>query len=436
MALRFLGKYESLGVLGMGSMGQVHACRPEDDPATTVVVKVMRADRDDSPRARQLFEREAKYAARLRHPYIVRILDAGVDDEAGPCVVMEFVPGSTLQQLLKKDGRLGLHRAAWLAGCLCHALEAAHTGGVIHSDLKPANLMVVNTGTRQEHVKVMDFGLAHLTRMPDLSRAKLVTGEPVVVQGTPAYMSPDLLRGDSIDGRADLYSAGVVLFEILTGRLPFPQADVDDLVEAHLSRPAPRFGDVGVLDISASVEAVVLRCLAKFPKDRPPSARSLAAELGRAIGVDLWTETTPIGQIKLEPTIPLADSLPPNLSGEPNTLVRKTEAWMPDEIAALKLGGFLQDRGAELVNVEPGLLQAVFGKRGGRGLFGRLFGQATDDDIELDLNLDRPNPADSRLVVTAVFRVPGGGPPKDSREWGRRCLTIFEDMKHYLMSAR
>jgi serine/threonine protein kinase len=435
MSLRFLGKYESLGVLGMGSMGQVHACRPEVDPATTVVVKVMRTDRDDSPRARQLFEREAKYAARLRHPYIVRILDAGVDDEAGPCVVMEFVPGSTLQQLLKKDRRIGLHRVAWLAGCLCHALETAHTGGVIHRDLKPANLMVVNTGTQQEHLKVMDFGLSHLTRKPDLSRAKLVRGEPVVVQGTPAYIAPDLLRGDAIDSRADLYSTGVVLFEMLSGRLPFPDVDVDDVVDAHLNRPVPRFAEVGAADVPAGVEAAVVRCLAKFPKDRPASARVLAAELGRAVGVDLWAETMPIGQIKLEPTIPLADSLPPNPTAEPNTLVRKSEAWMPDQIAALKLGGFLQDRGAELVNIQPGLIQAVFGKRGARGLLGRLFGRSKGDDIELDLNLDRPNPADSRLVVTAVFRVVGGGPPKDPEEWGRRCLTIFEDMKHYLMAV-
>ena len=433
MPLHFLGKYESLGVLGVGSMGQVHACRPADDPATTVVVKVIRADRDDGPRARQFFEREAKYAARLRHPYVVRILDAGTDADAGPCVVMEFVPGTTLQQLLKKDRRIGLHRAAWLAGCLCHALEAAHTGGVIHRDLKPANLMVVNTGTPQEHLKVMDFGLAHLAHKPDLSRARLVGDQPVVVQGTPAYISPDLLRGDAIDGRADLYSAGVVLFEMLTGRLPFPDADLDALIDAHLGRPAPRFAEVGATDLPPAVEGVVQRCLAKFPKDRPASARVLATELGRALGVDLWAETTPVGEIKLGPTVPVADSIPPDPAGEPNTLVRKTEAWMPDQIAVLKLGGFLQDRGAELVNTQPGLLQAVFGGRG--GLLGRLFGPPRADDVELDLNLDRPNPADSRLVVTAVFRVPGGGPPKDPGAWASRCLTIFEDMKHYLMAA-
>ena len=195
MTVRFLGKYESLGLLGVGSMGQVHAARPADDPATTVVVKTLRADRPDSPRARQQFAREAAHAARLRHPYIVRVLDAGVDDEAGPCVVMEFVPGSTLQQVLKKDRRVGVHRAAWLAGCLCHALEAAHTAGVIHRDLKPANLMVVNTGTPHEHLKVMDFGLSHLAGKPELSAARLAGAGPVVAQGTPAYIAPEVLRG-------------------------------------------------------------------------------------------------------------------------------------------------------------------------------------------------------------------------------------------------
>src|SRR5204863_277510 len=134
-------------------------------------------------------------------------------------------------------------------------------------------------------------------------------------------------------------------------------------------------------------------CLAKFPKDRPASARALAAQLGHTVGVDLWAETTPVGEIKLEPTIPLAPDIPPDPAGGPNTVVRKTEAWMPDRVAVLKLGGFLQDKGADLVTTEPGLIRAVLGRRGG-GLLGRLFGPPKDDEIELDINLDRPNPAD------------------------------------------
>ena len=428
--MRFLDRYESLGVLGTGSTGEVHAARPVDDPATTVVVKVMRADRADTPRARQHFEREARHAARLQHPYIVRVLDAGVDEAAGPCVVMEFVPGSTLRHLLRADGRVGIHRAAWLAGCLCHALEAAHTGGAIHRDLKPANLMVVNAGTGQEHLKVMDFGLARLAGEPAWSPPG---AGPAVAPGPPAYMAPEQLRGDDVDGRADLYAAGVVLFEMLTGRPPFPDAAVAAVVDAHLNRAPPRFADAGGKHVPPAVEAAVRRCLAKAPGDRPASARELAADLGRALGADLWAETTPLGEIQLEGTVPFAEDIPPEPAGDADTLVRRTEAWMPEGIAALKLGGFLRDAGGELRDTEPGRLRVTFGGRA--GLLGRLLGTAPADAIELDLNMDRPDPAASRLVVTAVFRVPGGGPPRDPAGWHRRCEGIFEEMRRYVMAT-
>jgi serine/threonine protein kinase len=430
MSLRFLGKSESLGVLALGSSGTVHAARVVADPATTVVVKVMRTDLSDGPRARQFFEREARYTARLRHPYIVRVLDAGVDDDDGPCVVLEFVPGTTLAQVLKKEGRLGVHRAAWLAGCLCHALEAAHIGGVIHRDLKPANLMIVNAGTPQESLKVMDFGLAHLASKPHLSKEQLSGAGVIVAQGTPAYISPEQLRGDDVDGRADLYSTGVILYESLTGRLPFPETDVDTLMDAHLKRPPPRFVDLGCTDVPAEVESVVLRCLAKVPDGRPASARVLATELGRAFGVDLWAETTPLGEVRLAAEVPVAEDIPPDPTGEPNTLVRTVEAWMPDRVATLKLGGFLQDAGGELIDSQPGLIQATFG---GGGLLGRLFGRRAEA-IELDLHLDRPDPAESRLVITAVFRVPGGGPPREPATWNARCVQLFQAMKQHLIA--
>src|SRR5262245_4270643 len=441
MGQYFLGKYETLGVLGQGSMGEVHAARPTDDPANTVVVKVMRPDVANTPRARQFFKQEVSYSARLRHPYIVQVLDAGVDEEAGPCIVMEFVPGTTLEQLLKNDRELPLGRAGWLAGCLCHALEAAHTSAVIHRDLKPANLMVVNAGTPKEFVKVMDFGLSCLVSKPHLSQEQLNGEEGVVrAQGTPAYISPEQLRGDDVDGRADLYSTGVILFEALTGWHPFPSNDVPTLIEAHLHRPPPRFVDVGALEIPAAVEAVVQRCLCKHAPDRPSCARELAVELGKALGGDLWEATTPNGPVEGQADIPLAEELPPDLPTHgPNSLVRTTEAWMPDRIAAIKVGGFLTDAGGEVVNTQPGLLQARFGPvrdTGGGGLFGRLFGGGRGGDgIALDLNMEKPNPAESRLVVTAIFRVPGGGRPRDRAGWTARCEGIFLEMKRYLMAG-
>ena len=435
--MRLLGKYDSLGILGRGGMGQVHAARPTDDPATTVVVKVMRADVADTPRAREFFDREVKYTARLYHPYIVRILDAGVDSQSGPCIVMEFVPGVTLEQLLAREKRLSPGRAASLIACLCHALEAAHTAGVIHRDLKPANLMVVNAGTPQEHVKVMDFGLAHLTSKPYLSREQFAGANYIRTQGTPAYISPEQLRGDDVDGRADLYSAGVVLFESLAGRLPFPDRNVEAVIDAHLHRPPPAFKELAVRDVPAALEDVVRHCLTKYPAERPASPRGLVAELGRAIGVDLWTETMPIGELRAESQIPLAEDIPPEPIAEPNSLVRKAEAWMPDKIAVIKLGGFLQDTGGTLIGTQPGLLQARFGSLAKPiGFLQRVFGSPLRprvDGIDLDIHLDKPNPNESRLVVTAVFRVTGGGAPNNLADWRNRCLLLFAEMKRHLM---
>jgi serine/threonine protein kinase len=427
-------------------MGTVHAARPADSPAATVVVKVLRAGLADTARLRQSFDREVQYTARLRHPYIVRVLDAGFDRAAGPCIVMEFVPGTTLEQVLAKERRLNPHRAGWLAGCLCHALEAAHQRAVIHRDLKPANLMVVNAGTPEEHLKVMDFGLAHLASKPHLSKEQFERADYVVAQGTPAYISPEQVRGDAADGRADLYAAGVILYEALTGRLPFPQDNVDELVEAHVRDAPPAFAAVGVRDVPAAVEQIVHWCLAKYPAERPASARALAAELGKALGTDLWASTAPSAAAETqyatpeaEPPAPVRPSAGPLI--EPNSLVRQLEAWMPDRIAVVKLGGFLEDQGGRLLGTEPGLLRARFAPPPvpkPTGLFGKLFATPPPpgDGIALDLNLDKPNPAEGRLVVTAVFRVPGGGRPKDPPTWAARCEQIYREMQKYLMAGR
>ena len=403
-----------------------------------VVVKVMRPDVADTPR-REFFDREVQYTGRLRHPYIVRVLEAGIDPVAGPCIVMELVPGITLAQLLKNETRLPLSRASRLMGCLCHALAAAHDAGVIHRDLKPANLMIVDAGTPHEHLKVMDFGLAQLNSKPFLSKAKFSGPTDIMAQGTPAYISPEQLRGDPVDGRADLYRAGVVLFETIVGRLPFPEDDIDVLVDAHLHRSPPTFAALGMSDIPAAFESVVHRCLAKFAAERPASASALAADLGQALGIDLWAETTPVAETRREaPASPASNVSMEPVSG-PTTIVRRTEAWMPDSIAIVKLGGFLSDAGGKLMSTKPGLLKAHFPGLNVKPqtFFERLAGkvQITGDGIDLDLNLDRPNPADSRLVVTAIFRLTGGGLPRNRPQWTAHCLDLFDKLKQYIMAS-
>ena len=430
-----LGRYESLGVLGRGSMGEVHAARPVDAPAVTVVVKILRPDLADTPRARQGFARETQYTAKLRHPYIVRLLDAGIDEAAGPCLVLEYVPGATLEHVLQKERALALPRVARLAGCLCHALAAAHAAGVIHRDLKPGNLMVVNAGTPAEFLKVMDFGLSQLASKPHLSRESLSGADFVIAQGTPAYISPEQLRGDDADGRADIYSAGVILYEALTGSHPFPGGDAAAVMEAHLKERPPRFAERGVRHLPAAVESVVLRCLGKYAPERPASARELAADLSRAINFDIWEATTPPKEAAVAGELPMAADVPPDPTpADPWHVVRQAEAWMPDRIAVLKLGGFLKDQGADLLHTEPGLLQARFPTtEPAAGFFGKLFGGAKRAGIDLDVQLDRPNPAETRLVLTLLFRPTTGAPPADRAGYFRRCDQLFDEIRKYLM---
>ncbi|WP_052640225.1 serine/threonine-protein kinase [Zavarzinella formosa] len=430
-----LGRYESLGVLGRGSMGEARAARPVDDPATTVVVKILRPDLADTPRARQFFERETQYTARLNHPYIVRLLDSGIDELAGPCLVLEFVPGSTLEQILRREPMLALPRVARLAGCLCHGLEAAHSSGVFHRDLKPGNLMIVNAGTPTEFLKIMDFGLAQLASKPFLSRESLSGIDQIVAQGTPAYISPDQLRGDDVDSRADIYATGVILYEMLTGAHPFPYPTSEAVMNAHLRERPPRFAERNVRHLPAALETVVLRCLAKYAPERPASARELAIELSRAVGFDIWETMIPLEEREAQAALPVAEDVFPDTPPlDPWHVVHRAEAWMPDRIAVLKLGGFLKDQQADLLHTEPGLLQARFHVNvPATSFFGRLFKATRREGVDLDVHLDRPNPTENRLILSLNFRPTGGKIPDDRAGYFRRCEHLFDEIRKYLM---
>src|SRR5262245_1909129 len=233
--------------------------------------------------------------AKFSHPYAVEFLEADIDDPIGPSLVMEYVPGITLEALLTRHRPLDVERSGRLLGYFCHALQAAHDAGIIHRDLKPANLMVIRPGTTTETIKVMDFGFAGFAAKPYLQLADLTGRGPLQAMGTPAYVSPEMIRGDTVDRRSDVYSVGVILFEMLTGRLPFDHQYMDKLLAAHQKQPPPRFAKLGVNHIAPEVEAAVQLALSKYPNERQQSARDLAWSFGNAIGRDLWVETAPIG---------------------------------------------------------------------------------------------------------------------------------------------
>src|ERR671923_3084411 len=184
----FLGRYEAIRLLGEGGMGRVYLAR-QLDLGRQVVVKVMHDHVAADPTFRERFQRETLLMARFQHPYAVTLYDASLNDPQGPCIVMEYIRGITLDALLQRNSRLSPTRVGRLLGQLCEVLQAAHAEGIVHRDLKPANLMVVDPDTPYEIVKVMDFGLAKLVDRQDLKH--LSTTQNEVAIGTPGYMSPE-----------------------------------------------------------------------------------------------------------------------------------------------------------------------------------------------------------------------------------------------------
>src|SRR5216684_3835552 len=166
--------------------------------------------------------------ARFQHPYAVTLYDASLNDPQGPCIIMEYIRGVSLDALLAKNGRLSPARVGRLLGQLCEVLQAAHGQGIIHRDLKPANLMVVDPYTPYEKLKVMDFGLAKLVQARTIQQIS-EPGTDFAV-GTPGYISPEQVRGEEMDHRGDLYSVGIILYELLTGRLPFDRRSTMDVL--------------------------------------------------------------------------------------------------------------------------------------------------------------------------------------------------------------
>ncbi len=269
-----LGKYEVLREINRGSMGTVYLGH---DPYTDrpVAIKVAHAeqlqDEESGDRYRKMFFNEAHMAGRLTHPNIVAIFDAGVDEEV--CyIVMEFVEGGqTLKSFCKADNLLPVEKVVEVAFKCAKALDYAHKQGVIHRDVKPTNILV----TRDMDVKLADFSIAHLTKLDSTETM------PLGLVGSPRYMSPEQVCEDFITNQTDLFSLGVVIFELLTGRHPFLADNFSRLVQRILNDPPPKITELRG-GITPDLERIVEKALAKNRDDRYKMGGELAADLARA----------------------------------------------------------------------------------------------------------------------------------------------------------
>ena len=457
----FLGKYEAVRFLGEGSNALVYLARHVDDHSRLVVVKRIKDHIQQNPRFRQFFDGEVQSMSRFRHPYAVGLHAASLDDPLGPCLVLDFIPGVTLDVALAKARRFTPERAAMLIGPLLHALDAAQQAHVVHRDLKPANLMVTDFESPAESVRVMDFGFAGFASKPHIQLAELTGVGQVFACGTPAYVSPEMVRGDAVDPRGDLYSVGVILYEMLAGRLPFDYAETDELLAAHVQQPPPRFNRVGVTGVSAAVEGVVQIALSKYPSERHPGAREMALQLGRAVGFDLWEATRPATKPRRPApddddivvcTLADGDSKAPTpADSDKFVLSDQFEALLPERLAAVKLRGFIEDVNGLAVASEPGFIRVRLelppgwkeptappnaSKSGLMNFFTSLRVPSVSrgkEPIEVDLQMQKVDAG--RVAVLVAFRPLPWYLPDDVRHWNDRCEGYYSILRKYLMAG-
>jgi beta-lactam-binding protein with PASTA domain/predicted Ser/Thr protein kinase len=278
-------RYEIGGVLGRGGMAEVHRGR-DLRLGREVAVKVLRSDLARDPSFQVRFRREAQAAASLNHPAIVAVYDTGEDRSASgatPYIVMEYVEGQTLRDVLRGEGVLTPERAMSLSADICGALDFSHRNGIVHRDVKPGNVMI----TPQGSVKVMDFGIARAVS----DSAATMTSTAAVI-GTAQYLSPEQARGEGVDARSDVYSVGCLLYELVTGAPPFTGDSPVAVAYQHV-REDPRLPSSINPAIPPELDAILLKAMSKNPANRYQSAADMRNDLLRALAGQR-VEATPV----------------------------------------------------------------------------------------------------------------------------------------------
>jgi predicted Ser/Thr protein kinase len=270
---RRLGRYRLEARIGEGGMNQVWLAWDES-LRRNVALKILRSSGDQAdPRALARFEREAMALSRLTSANTVRVFDFAAADDGFSFIAMEYLAGKDLQALVETDGPLPAERAVRLALQACRSLQEAHRAGIVHRDVKPANLFVTTGPDGRDQLKVLDFGIARLaTGDDDATKTQSV-------RGTPAYMAPESWAGGAADAQSDIYALGATLYFTIVGRAPFDDRAAADLVRAHLVEPARAPSLLAQLYVPESLDDLVLRCLAKEPKARFADAEELADAL-------------------------------------------------------------------------------------------------------------------------------------------------------------
>lgn len=285
----YASRYRVDGILGRGGMGQVFRIHDMVNHID-LALKILQPSPDDNSDRAERFKREIGILSRINHPTVPRIFDWGIF-EGDLFFVSELVDGHDLRSEIRRRGAWNAAEASELAATVADALAAAHSSGVVHRDVKPSNIMIATDGS----IRLLDFGLARATGID----AKTLTQTGIIV-GTPGYMSPEQFDTHWVDERSDLYSLGVVLFELLTARLPFVANTPLAVAMMHKAQPPPSPRSLRH-EVPAWIDRIVLKCLEKNPEKRFPSAASLATELRKPrVGTKPQMRLLPSGDSVME----------------------------------------------------------------------------------------------------------------------------------------
>lgn len=298
------GRYRVEALLGKGAVGLVYRCRHlvlDKD----VAIKVLRPDYARDPEIAERLEVEAKAASAIGSPHIVETVDFGALPDGSAYFVMEYLEGRSLAQLLDAGETLGAAEVLHIATQIADALEAAHDAGIVHRDLKPDNVFIVRRGNDPYFVKILDFGIAKLAR----AESKLTRAGHIY--GTPHYMSPEQATGRETDWRTDVYSLGVILYELVTSKVPFDADEPMAILLQHVHDEPPAMVPAAGGDLVPRLEAVVFKCLSKDPNDRYQNMSELRADLERlrsgalpeAVRVSRPPRASQVPPLPLEPSL-------------------------------------------------------------------------------------------------------------------------------------
>ncbi len=345
------GRYRIVGPIGVGGMGLVYRARDER-LKLDVALKVLRPERAPDKAMLERFEREIVLAREVSHPNVVRIHDIGQDGELH-FISMDLVEGRSLRQLLEDDGAMEVNQAARVAADIAAGLDAAHARGVVHRDLKPANILLDADGKAY----ISDFGVARSLHAANLTQTGLIVG-------SPDYLAPEQARGDEMDGRTDIYALGLILYEMVSGKLPFRSGTLEEII-AQRSVGAPRDLSATGASVPAWMRRIIYRCLNRDPERRYQTAGELAADL-RAHAAPAWrlprlrARTAGIVAV-IAIAIAAAVAIPPFLRSDGGTTLRvavlplandtgdEKLAWMAGGISDLLDTHFSESAGVRII---------------------------------------------------------------------------------------